>query len=202
MRIGGFASSYNNPDACSGVDKLVLDSEEEFKELCESLKNGTFNPSDYEIQYDKGSYDNPTIDKDIGRPIIKNSSLNIISNDFESGNDSIEKTREKFGWKKKTDTGFNLVSNSYAQTYLEVYVESKCYVKGLDGGIKKKFANYGEKEFLRKYKASELGCTIDYEDIAEALPKTHSEIHNPLFCSYSYTWWMRVVATKSTAVIP
>ena len=47
-----------------------------------------------------------------------------------------------------------------------------------------------------------MGCTIDYEDIAEALPKTHSEIHNPLFCSYSYTLWVRVVATKSTAVIP
>lgn len=210
--IGSLSTSCPSPDSITGVDKIVCDDYQQWLDVVNMIEKGDFTLETLEeecgvdVQYDKGSYDNPTIDKNIGRPIISVSGVNAVITDIDNGNahPSSDACREKVKWKRKTDTGFNLVDSPYAQTYIEVYVESKCKTGALAGHGGKKFINYGEKNFLRRFKASELGCTIDYADIKDALPFTKQEsfLYSSPWTEYNYTLWFRVVATNSTAVIP
>lgn len=149
----------------------------------------------------KGTKDNPKNDSDIGTLILSKTVMYE-----ESNGDDVNDLYNLWSWKNKTNTGFSLSDNKYAQTFIQVRVESKCVVYSdlRHTKIKKKFLNYGEKAMLfSSHPASQQPLKISYlKDIPDVLPKTHSESYNPLYVGYNYTLYFRVVCTNDLAVIP
>ena len=150
---------------------------------------------------DEGGIDNPIFDSDIGTLILKKSKMYE-----ESNGEDISDLYNLWSWKKKTNTGFSLTKNKYAQTFLQIKVESKCvvYKDKRHREIYKKFDNYGEKAMLYDcISPDKMPLKISYlTDIPKVLPKTHSETHNPVYVGYNYTLYWRVVCTDDLSVIP
>lgn len=148
-----------------------------------------------------GSVTNPKVDDNIGTLVLSKTKMYEES----SGND-INDLYNLWSWKNKTNTGFSLSDNDYAQTFIQVRVESKCVVYDdlRHTKIKKNFDNYGEKAMLfESIPYDHQPLKISYlTHVPDALPLTHAENHNPLYTGYNYTLYFRVVCSNSTAVIP
>ena len=165
-----------------------------------------------------GTADNPIEDKEIGHLILTG----------QKGQDVLPENRDTdavssyqvFKWKSKTDTGFSLTKNKYAQTRIEAKVESRCviykhmnsyYVKNNftskkieeDNEVKEKFKNFGESASISKViPADSLEYVLSFDKIDELLPKTAKEWHNDLYVGHNYRVYFRVLCTDSLTVIP
>lgn len=165
-----------------------------------------------------GTADNPYEDKEIGHLILTG----------QKGQDVLPENRDTdavssyqvFKWKSKTDTGFSLTKNKYAQTRIEAKVESRCviykhmnsyYVKNNftskkieeDNEVKEKFKNFGESASISKViPADSLEYVLSFDKIDELLPKTAKEWHNDLYVGHNYRVYFRVLCTDSLTVIP
>lgn len=156
---------------------------------------------DYSNSDSEGCIDNPIYDEEIGTLVISKSKMYE-----ESNGEDVNDLYNLFSWKMKTNTGFSLSDNKYARTFIQVRVESKCvvYDDRRHTKIHKNFDNYGEKAMLiNSHPADSQPLKISYlTDIPNVLPKTHAEIHNPVYAGYNYTLYFRVVCTDDLAVIP
>lgn len=167
---------------------------------------------------DGGTADNPIEDEEIGHLILTG----------QKGQDVLPENRDTdavssyqvFKWKSKTDTGFSLTKNKYAQTRIEAKVESRCviykhmnsyYVKNNftskkieeDNEVKEKFKNFGESATLSKIiPADTLEYVLSFDKIDKLLPKTAKEWHNDLYVGHNYRVYFRVLCTDSLTVIP
>lgn len=165
-----------------------------------------------------GSADKPFEDKEIGHLILTG----------QKGQDVLPENRDTdavssyqvFKWKSKTDTGFSLTKNKYAQTRIEAKVESRCviykhmnsyYVKNNftskkieeDNEVKEKFKNFGESATISKViPADTLEYVLSFDKIDELLPKTAKEWHNDIYVGHNYRVYFRVLCTDSLTVIP
>lgn len=165
-----------------------------------------------------GTADNPYEDKEIGHLILTG----------QKGQDVLPENRDTdavssyqvFKWKSKTDTGFSLTKNKYAQTRIEAKVESRCviykhmnsyYAKNNftskkieeDNEVKEKFKNFGESASISKViPADSLEYVLSFDKIDELLPKTAKEWHNDLYVGHNYRVYFRVLCTDSLTVIP
>lgn len=165
-----------------------------------------------------GSADNPYEDEKIGHLILTG----------QKGQDVLPENRDTdavssyqvFKWKSKTDTGFSLTKNKYAQTRIEAKVESRCviykhmnsyYVKNNftskkieeNNEVKEKFKNFGESATISKViPADTLEYVLSFDKIDELLPKTAKEWHNDLYVGHNYRVYFRVLCTDSLTVIP
>ena len=165
-----------------------------------------------------GSADNPYEDEEIGHLILTG----------QKGQDVLPENRDTdavssyqvFKWKSKTDTGFSLTKNKYAQTRIEAKVESRCviykhmnsyYVKNNftskkieeDNEVKEKFKNFGESATISKViPADTLEYVLSFDKIDELLPKTAKEWHNDMYVGHNYRVYFRVLCTNSLTVIP
>ena len=166
-----------------------------------ALVNGDTTGFDCSNAGSEGNIDNPIYDDDIGTLIISKSKMYE-----ESNGEDVNDLYNLFSWKMKTNTGFSLSDNKYARTFIQVRVESKCvvYDDRRHTKIHKNFDNYGEKAMLiNSHPVDSQPLKISYlTDIPNVLPKTHAEIHNPVFTGYNYTLYFRVVCTDDLAVIP
>ncbi|MDY5102353.1 MAG: hypothetical protein SPE81_04570 [Agathobacter sp.] len=165
------------------------------------LKAGDTTGFDCTYAGSEGGIENPIYDEDIGTLIISKSKMYE-----ESNGEDVNDLYNLFSWKMKTNTGFSLSDNKYARTFIQVRVESKCvvYDDRRHTKIHKNFDNYGEKAMLiNSHPVDSQPLKISYlTDIPNVLPKTHAEIHNPVFTGYNYTLYFRVVCTDDLAVIP
>lgn len=165
-----------------------------------------------------GTADNPIEDEEIGHLILTG----------QKGQDVLPENRDTdavssyqvFKWKSKTDTGFSLTKNKYAQTRIEAKVESRCviykhmnsyYVKNNftskkieeDNEVKEKFKNFGESATISKIiPADTLEYVLSFNKIDELLPKTAKEWHNDMYVGHNYRVYFRVLCTNSLTVIP
>lgn len=165
-----------------------------------------------------GTADNPIEDEEIGHLILTG----------QKGQDVLPENRDTdavssyqvFKWKSKTDTGFSLTKNKYAQTRIEAKVESRCviykhmnsyYVKNNftskkieeDNEVKEKFKNFGESATISKIiPADTLEYVLNFDKIDELLPKTAKEWHNDMYVGHNYRVYFRVLCTNSLTVIP
>ena len=169
--------------------------------IYEFMENGTDTNFECSVTDSEGGIENPIYDEDIGTLIISKSKMYE-----ESNGEDVNDLYNLFSWKMKTNTGFSLSDNKYARTFIQVRVESKCvvYDDRRHTKINKNFDSYGEKAMLiNSHPADSQPLKISYlTDIPNVLPKTHAEIHNPVFTGYNYTLYFRVVCTDDLAVIP
>lgn len=165
-----------------------------------------------------GSADNPIEDEDIGHLILTGQKGQDVLPDNRD-TDAIS-SYQVFTWKSKTDTGFSLTKNKYAQTRIEAKVESRCviykhmnsyYVKNNftnkkieeNNEVKEKFKNFGESATISKIiPADTLEYVLSFDKIDELLPKTAKEWHNDLYVGHNYRVYFRVLCTDSLTVIP
>lgn len=158
-------------------------------------------PTTFTKVFSEGSIDNPILDENIGTLILDKTIMYEESN----GND-INDLYNLWSWKNKTSTGYSLSDNDYAQTFIQVKVESKCVIYSdlRHTKVKQNFDNYGEKGMLfNQIPVNNQPLKVSYlKDVPKALPLTHAESHNPLYVGYNYTLYFRVVCTNSTQVIP
>lgn len=165
-----------------------------------------------------GSQDSPINDSSIGNLILTTQKGQTVLPDNRDTDAS--KQYQVFKWKSKTDTGFSLTKNKYAQTYVEAVVESRCviykhmntyYIKNNftqkkieeNNEIKAKFDNFGERGTISKsIRADSLEYVLSFDKIKDLLPKTAKEWHNDIFVGHNYRVYFRVLCTDSLTVIP
>lgn len=177
------------------------DSQEYERIMYNFLTTGNTDGIDTSHAQTEGSIDDPIYDENIGTLILDKTIMYEESN----GND-INDLYNLWSWKNKTSTGFSLSNNDYAQTFIQVKVESKCVIYSdlRHTKVKQSFDNYGEKGMLfNQIPVNNQPLKVSYlTDVPKALPLTHAESHNPLYVGYNYTLYFRVVCTNSTQVIP
>ena len=165
-----------------------------------------------------GTANNPIEDEEIGHLILTGQKGQDVLPDNRD-TDAVS-SYQVFKWKSKTDTGFSLTKNKYAQTRIEAKVESRCviykhmnsyYVKNNftskkieeDNEVKEKFKNFGESASISKViPADSLEYVLSFDKIDELLPKTAKEWHNDLYVGHNYRVYFRVLCTDSLTVIP
>ena len=200
--LGGYYPDNAGTYYYSNYIVVPYDSNEDYKsKLLRFFDTGDDTGFDYSNAISEGGIEKPIYDDDIGTLIISKSKMYE-----ESNGEDVNDLYNLFSWKMKTNTGFSLSDNKYARTFIQVRVESKCvvYDDRRHTKLHKKFDNYGEKAMLiNSHPVDSQPLKISYlTDIPNVLPKTHAEIHNPVFTGYNYTLYFRVVCTDDLAVIP
>lgn len=165
-----------------------------------------------------GTANNPIEDEKIGHLILTGQKGQDVLPDNRD-TDAVS-SYQVFKWKSKTDTGFSLTKNKYAQTRIEAKVESRCviykhmnsyYVKNNftnkkieeNNEVKEKFKNFGESATISKIiPADKLEYVLSFDKIDELLPKTAKEWHNDMYVGHNYRVYFRVLCTDSLTVIP
>lgn len=165
-----------------------------------------------------GTVNNPIEDEKIGHLILTGQKGQDVLPDNRD-TDAVS-SYQVFKWKSKTDTGFSLTKNKYAQTRIEAKVESRCviykhmnsyYVKNNftnkkieeNNEVKEKFKNFGESATISKIiPADKLEYVLSFDKIDELLPKTAKEWHNDMYVGHNYRVYFRVLCTDSLTVIP
>lgn len=164
----------------------------------------------------KGQIDNPIEDADIGCLVISKKKSSDLSGLGDNGNSDNKENlfRVRFGWKYKTNTGFSLQKNKYAQTFIQVRIQNRSVVyKNLrHTEIKRKLNSYGENAIIYNSLPVDhqpLVVTLtDADFLKKYLPKYYAEINTPtnltnaLFLGNKYAFQFRVVCTDDLSVIP
>ena len=164
----------------------------------------------------KGQIDNPIEDTDIGCLVISKKKSSDLSGLGDNGNSDNKENlfRVRFGWKYKTNTGFSLQKNKYAQTFIQVRIQNRSVVyKNLSHTeIKRKLNSYGENAIIYSSLPVDhqpLVVTLtDTDFLKKYLPKYYAEINTPtnltnaLFLGNKYAFQFRVVCTDDLSVIP
>lgn len=164
----------------------------------------------------KGQIDNPIKDADIGCLVISKKKSSDLSGLGDNGNSDNKENlfRVRFGWKYKTNTGFSLQKNKYAQTFIQVRIQNRSVVyKNLSHTeIKRKLNSYGENAIIYSSLPVDhqpLVVTLtDADFLKKYLPKYYAEINTPtnltnaLFLGNKYAFQFRVVCTDDLSVIP
>lgn len=163
-----------------------------------------------------GSVNNPIEDADIGCLVISKKKSSDLSGLGDNGNSDNKENlfRVRFGWKYKTNTGFSLQKNKYAQTFIQVRIQNRSVVyKNLrHTEIKRKLNSYGENAIIYNSLPVDhqpLVVTLtDADFLKKYLPKYYAEINTPtnltnaLFLGNKYAFQFRVVCTDDLSVIP
>lgn len=171
---------------------------------------------DGEVSTDIGSVDNPIEDADIGCLVISKKKSSDLSGLGDNGNSDNKENlfRVRFGWKYKTNTGFSLQKNKYAQTFIQVRIQNRSVIyKNLrHTEIKRKLNSYGENAIIYNSLPVDhqpLVVTLtDADFLKKYLPKYYAEINTPtnltdaLFLGNKYAFQFRVVCTDDLSVIP
>ena len=171
---------------------------------------------DGEVSTDVGSVNNPIEDTDIGCLVISKKKSSDLSGLGDNGNSDNKENlfRVRFGWKYKTNTGFSLQKNKYAQTFIQVRIQNRSVVyKNLSHTeIKRKLNSYGENAIIYSSLPVDhqpLVVTLtDTDFLKKYLPKYYAEINTPtnltnaLFLGNKYAFQFRVVCTDDLSVIP
>lgn len=87
-------------------------------------------------------------------------------------------------------------------TRIQIKVQSKCVVySGTNHkNVKKKFANYGEMSSeIKSALPDDTPYSIEYGTVKKLLPKTFSEIHNPLYVGRNFMFYFRVMCNESAS---
>lgn len=169
-----------------------------------------------EKEASKGQTDNPIEDADIGCLVISKKKSSDLSGLGDNGNSDNKENlfRVRFGWKYKTNTGFSLQKNKYAQTFIQVRIQNRSVVyKNLrHTEIKRKLNSYGENAIIYNSLPVDhqpLVVTLtDADFLKKYLPKYYAEINTPtnltnaLFLGNKYAFQFRVVCTDDLSVIP
>lgn len=169
-----------------------------------------------EKEASKGQIDNPIEDADIGCLVISKKKSSDLSGLGDNGNSDNKENlfRVRFGWKYKTNTGFSLQKNKYAQTFIQVRIQNRSVVyKNLrHTEIKRKLNSYGENAIIYNSLPVDhqpLVVTLtDADFLKKYLPKYYAEINTPtnltnaLFLGNKYAFQFRVVCTDDLSVIP
>lgn len=164
----------------------------------------------------KGQINNPIEDADIGCLVISKKKSSDLSGLGDNGNSDNKENlfRVRFGWKYKTNTGFSLQKNKYAQTFIQVRIQNRSVVyKNLSHTeIKRKLNSYGENAIIYSSLPVDhqpLVVTLtDTDFLKKYLPKYYAEINTPtnltnaLFLGNKYAFQFRVVCTDDLSVIP
>lgn len=164
----------------------------------------------------KGQIDNPIEDADIGCLVISKKKSSDLSGLGDNGNSDNKENlfRVRFGWKYKTNTGFSLQKNKYAQTFIQVRIQNRSVIyKNLrHTEIKRKLNSYGENAIIYNSLPVDhqpLVVTLtDADFLKKYLPKYYAEINTPtnltnaLFLGNKYAFQFRVVCTDDLSVIP
>lgn len=171
---------------------------------------------DGEVSTDVGSVNNPIEDTDIGCLVISKKKSSDLSGLGDNGNSDNKENlfRVRFGWKYKTNTGFSLQKNKYAQTFIQVRIQNRSvFYKNLSHTeIKRKLNSYGENAIIYSSLPVDhqpLVVTLtDTDFLKKYLPKYYAEINTPtnltnaLFLGNKYAFQFRVVCTDDLSVIP
>lgn len=174
------------------------------------------NTEDIDNEASKGMLDNPIEDADIGCLVISKKKSSDLSGLGDNGNSDNKENlfRVRFGWKYKTNTGFSLQKNKYAQTFIQVRIQNRSVVyKNLSHTeIKRKLNSYGENAIIYSSLPVDhqpLVVTLtDTDFLKKYLPKYYAEINTPtnltnaLFLGNKYAFQFRVVCTDDLSVIP
>lgn len=169
-----------------------------------------------EKEASKGQIDNPIEDADIGCLVISKKKSSDLSGLGDNGNSDNKENlfRVRFGWKYKTNTGFSLQKNKYAQTFIQVRIQNRSVIyKNLrHTEIKRKLNSYGENAIIYNSLPVDhqpLVVTLtDADFLKKYLPKYYAEINTPtnltnaLFLGNKYAFQFRVVCTDDLSVIP
>ena len=164
----------------------------------------------------KGQINNPIEDADIGCLVISKKKSSDLSGLGDNGNSDNKENlfRVRFGWKYKTNTGFSLQKNKYAQTFIQVRIQNRSVIyKNLrHTEIKRKLNSYGENAIIYNSLPVDhqpLVVTLtDADFLKKYLPKYYAEINTPtnltnaLFLGNKYAFQFRVVCTDDLSVIP
>lgn len=164
----------------------------------------------------KGQINNPIEDADIGCLVISKKKSSALSGLGDNGNSDNKENlfRVRFGWKYKTNTGFSLQKNKYAQTFIQVRIQNRSVIyKNLrHTEIKRKLNSYGENAIIYNSLPVDhqpLVVTLtDADFLKKYLPKYYAEINTPtnltnaLFLGNKYAFQFRVVCTDDLSVIP
>lgn len=164
----------------------------------------------------EGGINNPIEDADIGCLVISKKKSSDLSGLGDNGNSDYKENlfRVRFGWKYKTNTGFSLQKNKYAQTFIQVRVQNRSVIyKNLrHTEIKRKLNSYGENAIIYNSLPVDhqpLVVTLtDADFLKKYLPKYYAEINTPtnltnaLFLGNKYAFQFRVVCTDDLSVIP
>lgn len=164
----------------------------------------------------KGGINNPIEDADIGCLVISKKKSSDLSGLGDNGNSDYKENlfRVRFGWKYKTNTGFSLQKNKYAQTFIQVRIQNRSVIyKNLrHTEIKRKLNSYGENAIIYNSLPVDhqpLVVTLtDADFLKKYLPKYYAEINTPtnltnaLFLGNNYAFQFRVVCTDDLSVIP
>lgn len=164
----------------------------------------------------EGGVNNPIEDADIGCLVISKKKSSDLSGLGDNGNSDNKENlfRVRFGWKYKTNTGFSLQKNKYAQTFIQVRIQNRSVVyKNLrHTEIKRKLNSYGENAIIYNSLPVDhqpLVVTLtDADFLKKYLPKYYAEINTPtnltnaLFLGNKYAFQFRVVCTDDLSVIP
>lgn len=164
----------------------------------------------------EGGINNPIEDADIGCLVISKKKSSDLSGLGDNGNSDYKENlfRVRFGWKYKTNTGFSLQKNKYAQTFIQVRVQNRSVIyKNLrHTEVKRKLNSYGENAIIYNSLPVDhqpLVVTLtDADFLKKYLPKYYAEINTPtnltnaLFLGNKYAFQFRVVCTDDLSVIP
>lgn len=176
----------------------------------------TGDTDELENEATKGQIDNPIEDADIGCLVISKKKSSDLSGLGDNGNSDNKENlfRVRFGWKYKTNTGFSLQKNKYAQTFIQVRIQNRSVIyKNLrHTEIKRKLNSYGENAIIYNSLPVDhqpLVVTLtDADFLKKYLPKYYAEINTPtnltnaLFLGNKYAFQFRVVCTDDLSVIP
>ena len=213
-KLGAFYLSSQSFDSESESEALISDYiAGHVPYTCTLVSDGG---KDGELSTDIGSVNNPIEDADIGCLVISKKKSSDLSGLGDNGNSDNKENlfRVRFGWKYKTNTGFSLQKNKYAQTFIQVRIQNRSVVyKNLSHTeIKRKLNSYGENAIIYSSLPVDhqpLVVTLtDTDFLKKYLPKYYTEINTPtnltnaLFLGNKYAFQFRVVCTDDLSVIP
>lgn len=143
-------------------------------------------------QVPDGSQDNPFVDENIGRLVIKKGKAYF----FNTGKS--HQQVETIQWAKKSDSGFSLLNNDYALTRIEVKIGNRNKVYGdIEGhGEPKEVDNFDEVYPFKYVSPKDNPYDFGFTDMMSA-SKTDLTKYNPSMLAHEYDLYFRIVCTDA-----
>lgn len=139
-----------------------------------------------------GSADNPFVDENIGRLVIKKGKAYF----FNTGKS--HQQVETIEWAKKSDSGFSLLNNDYALTRIEVKIGNRNKVYGdIEGhGEPKEVDNFDEVYPFKYVSPKDNPYDFGFTDMMSA-SKTDLTKYNPSMLAHEYDLYFRIVCSDA-----
>ena len=143
-------------------------------------------------QVPDGSQNNPFVDENIGRLVIKKGKAYF----FNTG--EYHQQVETIQWAKKSDSGFSLLNNDYALTRIEVKIGNRNKVYGdIEGhGEPKEVDNFDEVYPFKYVSPKDNPYDFGFTDMMSA-SKTDLTKYNPSMLAHEYDLYFRIVCTDA-----